>query len=690
MMPIATVIAGIQALCANGSKRPDFRLVDHIRVPKDSDTTRTIQDTTEACNDFRPPATDVEQGTPENLFNEHITWSHATTLLPVLLMSTAVAMHTSAFPILVPSIIKNIGSTSRIAWYSSVYWLAYAAASFVFLQMNLSFAKAGWPLGWRLSSLAAMAIFVAGGLCCYNAANPGGMIVGRLLSGLAAGGSASSSPFLIRLIFPRTVMNWIGMDILLTNIVSFLGPLIAGAMIGNKEKATAWSILFLVSSCIAALALTGSIAFITFNSRILTRPPTRISYKLTIMTLDVIVSCGGMICFQFAMYYGAMRSWDDALVLSLLLAGCGGCLILWILLQIRQATHQHLSLKAWLALFFWALWGASYQSFGLFLVLWLHSVRGYSTLRTSILFLPVAATPLLRTCFAMTVGILQANSRFRTKLSHPRMSHLQPAALGCIALSAGLLSRIDMTTSVGIFVGLQLVFSIGGGALIHGDAFAYLKQPMDNKERYKTVPESTTAYLAKVDISQSLGGYIGIVAAQTVFLSQLLGQSSEPGVNIGLIINGGATNFKTGMSADALAKALDILNNAITRTFLVAAAAGALPIVIIAVTLAFNSLRSLNFFCCCCIIKAKESPPTNSMPTNNIPTNNIPTNNIPTNNIPTNNIPTNNMPDIEKDLGPKPMTVPELMMYESPAREPVELPANERVHLQHELQGIET
>jgi hypothetical protein len=177
-------------------------------------------------------------------------------------------------------------------------------------------------------------------------------------------------------------------------------------------------------------------------------------------------------------------------------------------------------------------------------------------------------------------------------------------SLGFMALSAGLFSNFDATTSTSSVLGLEVLFSVGAGL----GAFRFalpqsIMWPVISIHSVNCRPQESTdgLDLSKLMIYlEFLGGAIGIAAAQAVFVSELTRTSpnDQEAQFRSIILQSGATNFKSKLSSDTLhtAVALKIVNRALTRTFFVTTAAGALPIGIIGLMATPPFLFFLFFF----------------------------------------------------------------------------------------------
>jgi hypothetical protein len=168
-----------------------------------------------------------------------------------------------------------------------------------------------------------------------------------------------------------------------------------------------------------------------------------------------------------------------------------------------------------------------------------------------------------------------------------------------MALSAGLMTRFDMHTSIGTIVGLQTLFSVVAG---FGASQA---TSMDMLTYRIDFDESPLRFQDKMNWSclavfaEMLGGSVGISAAQTVFMALLSRGVNNSDSDLDDILHAGVTKFRDGLSSERLDVAVGIFNNALTRSFYVSTAAAAWPtglmigLLILLAKLGFRGLESL-------------------------------------------------------------------------------------------------
>jgi hypothetical protein len=141
-----------------------------------------------------------------------------------------------------------------------------------------------------------------------------------------------------------------------------------------------------------------------------------------------------------------------------------------------------------------------------------------------------------------------------------------------MTIGAGLLSTLEVDSGHPKWIGYQVVFGVGLGM--------GMQMPMivtQTALKTEDVPSGT----AIVMFSQTLGGAIFVSVAQNVFQNQLLHnvQMDAPGVNAARVVGAGATMLRSIIAGPALEPVLQAYNDAVTQTFYVAVAMGALSLI---------------------------------------------------------------------------------------------------------------
>jgi hypothetical protein len=141
-----------------------------------------------------------------------------------------------------------------------------------------------------------------------------------------------------------------------------------------------------------------------------------------------------------------------------------------------------------------------------------------------------------------------------------------------MTIGAGLLSTLEVDSGHPKWIGYQVVFGVGLGM--------GMQMPMivtQTALKTEDVPSGT----AIVMFAQTLGGAIFVSVAQNIFQNQLLHnvEMYAPGANAARVVGAGATMLRSIITGPALKPVLQAYNDAVTQTFYVAVAMGALSLI---------------------------------------------------------------------------------------------------------------
>jgi hypothetical protein len=185
-------------------------------------------------------------------------------------------------------------------------------------------------------------------------------------------------------------------------------------------------------------------------------------------------------------------------------------------------------------------------------------------------------------------GAPETSQTRASAIRQPTKSHYSPplataiGSLAIMALAAGLFSRFEVFTSESTVLGLLSLFGAAVGVDISrsvqpGMALIEVMRDINPALRLDSRAHSFEHDNLAI-LAEMIGGSMGIAAAQAVFISQLSIQIPRSGSDLSVIWAGGITGFRENLSGETLDRALVIFNTAITRTFYLATAAGALPV----------------------------------------------------------------------------------------------------------------
>lgn len=205
--------------------------------------------------------------------------------------------------------------------------------------------------------------------------------------------------------------------------------------------------------------------------------------------------------------------------------------------------------------------GAAYFVMIYYLPIWFQSVKGSSAIKSGIMNLPLIIS-------VVVLGILAGGLVTACGYYTPFMI----ASSIIMTIGAGLLSTLEVDSGHPKWIGYQVVFGVGLGM--------GMQMPMivtQTALKTEDVPSGT----AMVMFAQTLGGAIFVSVGQNIFQNQLLHNIHQyaPGADASRIIAGGATMLRNIVTGPALKPVLLAYNNAVTQTFYVAVAMGALSLI---------------------------------------------------------------------------------------------------------------
>ncbi len=170
--------------------------------------------------------------------------------LRTLALAGGVALHAINMYIvatILPSVVRDIGGLSYYSWNMTLFVMASILSSALSPRLIDAF-------GHRRGFLVAIAVFVAGTVCCALAPDMGWMLAGRTLQGFGGGALLGLSYSSVRIVFPERL--WPKIMALLSSmwgVATLCGPAIGGMF----AEAGLWRWAFWSVICVAAaLALT--------------------------------------------------------------------------------------------------------------------------------------------------------------------------------------------------------------------------------------------------------------------------------------------------------------------------------------------------------------------------------------------------------------------------------------------------
>lgn len=262
---------------------------------------------------------------------------------------------------------------------------------------------------------------------------------------------------------------------------------------------------------------------------------------------------------------GAKYPWGDGRIIALFVVfGVFGfvfcCVEVWqkdlATVPVRILKNKNIMGGLW-----YGVWlGAAIFVFTYYLPLWFQAIQGVSATQSGIRNLPSILGLVvfaiigggLATAFGQYVPLVLVSSAI--------------TAVGC-----GLLSTLKVNSSIGEWLGYQLIVAAGAGL---GAQNVMLVAQV-------AVPVTDMAMATSIlTFSQSLSSSIFLAVAQTIFQNQLVKNLAveAPDVIAASVISTGATGFRKTVSAEQLPAVLKAYNTSLIQTFYLGVAASALSI----------------------------------------------------------------------------------------------------------------
>ncbi|RAK80856.1 MDR family MFS transporter [Aspergillus fijiensis CBS 313.89] len=455
----------------------------------------------------------------------------------------------------IPHIADQFNSLDDVGWYGSSYLLTNCATT-------LAFGKFYTYYSTKWVYLSALCLFEIGSAVCGATPNSLGLILGRCLAGLGAGGLFSGSLLIIAQVVPlhrRPVFTALLGSMF--GIASVIGPPLGGAFTDHVS----WRWCFYINLPIGAV--TGLFVFFLFHAPgpVQSRP----SFRHLLGKLDpigTILFLPAIVCLLLALQWGGNQyAWDTwriivlFVVAGVLLLAFGGCQV-WqgddATLPPRVLRNRNIWSSAWFAL---TLNGA-YFVFTYYLPIWFQSIKSASATKSGVMSLPsILAVVLVSILSGVTVTLFGYYNPFMVLAST------------ILAVGAGLLSTLQPNSGPGQWISYQILEGIGVG-LGQQLPFVVVQNVLPDRD----VPTGT----AVVTFAQTLGGAIFISVAQSVFTNQFtrVMHVEDPSVNVTEILAAGTTTLRQKLRGDQLETVLRSYNSAVTQAFYVGVALAALSV----------------------------------------------------------------------------------------------------------------
>ncbi|KFY05017.1 hypothetical protein O988_00340 [Pseudogymnoascus sp. VKM F-3808] len=421
----------------------------------------------------------------------------ATVLFSLILVTFLVMLDASIVATAIPQITTHFHSLPDVGWYGSAYLLANCALQPLAGKLYTHFSS-------KSVYLAFFFIFELGSLLCGLATSSKMFIVSRAIAGLGGAGLINGAITIISASIPlQKRPAYIGGIMGMSQMGVVLGPLIGGAL----TQYSTWRWCFYLNLPVGGVVAIG-LVFVQIPNSHQTRTGTVIQTLLTKLDLmGFAIFAPSVIQLLLALEWGGNTyAWNSATTIGLF-CGAGCMFIIFLLWERRKGEEAMIPLSllknrvvgiiCGVAFFFFAMM----QLVTYYLPIYFQAVRGDSPLISGVHLLPSILSQLLAILFS---GAAVTKLGFYTPFA---------IASNVIAsIGQGLLSTLTPNSSIGKWIGYQVIVGFGRGLGLQITFIA-----IQNSVPSSMVPIATSL----LTFTQILGGTVILSMGQTIFTASL-------------------------------------------------------------------------------------------------------------------------------------------------------------------------
>ncbi|CAI7624687.1 unnamed protein product [Penicillium palitans] len=445
-----------------------------------------------------------------------------------------------------PAITERFNSLVDVGWYGGAYQLGSSA-----LQPLTGKIYSHFNIKW--SFLVFFFIFELGSVICGAAVSSPMFIVGRAIAGAGSSGIGNGALTIISTILPaRKQAQFLGINLGIGQLGIALGPIIGGAFTQNVTWRWCFYINLPIGGALAILLLLFKIPEPT--TKLLPRQVLGTAVKSLDLPGFMLISPAAVMFLLALQYGGTVHPWNSSVVIGLLV-GAAATFIFFLVWEYHQGDGAMVPFSMIRKRIVWSAAGNLFFLLGAILVaeyylaIYFQTVLDDRPIMSGVHLLPATLGLVI---FTMLSGMM-------TEI----FGYYLPWNLGGSALASigyGLMSMIKPTTSSSKWIGYQVLYGVGSGAMTSAPYVAI---------QNLVPPPQIPIAMAIIIFCQNMGGAVFLIVANSIFANglrkELQKHLDEIAVSPDIILGTGLSSIRSVVSGDKLTAALKCYTTAISH-----------------------------------------------------------------------------------------------------------------------------